>query len=614
MVNQKSHFEHLFITKKHARTFKHGIESSKANDIEINSKANIIYIDEDEEIYYNDTIKSSINSCDKFIISGLFDDLSYLLLYPQEIWDKTYLHFWGGDFYRFRNINHASNGLSHSFELLLEAVSRCKAILTVVDADYEELVSVTGIHKLHFEAPMPENDDFLKCCDVKCFDDNHSDKLLRIVVGNSASSDNCHIELFNMISWLSNYNVEIVCPLAYGEKSYRNTVISEGVRLFGNKISFMTEYMPLRDYISFLNSFDVGIYNTNRQQGLKNIMIMISLGKKVYLRTDTSIWAKLQHLGATVFPIESLLGININVFSPLSSYCRYSNSVCIKNFIETYSAQWEYILDNKSQRNYLLRRELPISINLHLTDHCNLNCKGCSHFAPIAKKYFLSENELILTLKRINRFGDNVVKEFCLMGGEPLLHPNLLKLLQLCREYLPVLPIKIISNGLLIMELDDIIWETCSKLGISVEITCYPIAYNYENLISYLQNKGVNAKLYVDRRDGVFRADVLNPKGENNIELNYARCRIGGIFPQVKNGKLFRCATAANIFIINNAFDKDFKYTSNDFLNLSDVINDDEIIEFLSSPSSFCKYCDLEFQHFEKWSISKHSPSEWGLI
>ena len=28
-------------------------------------------------------------------------------------------------------------------------------------------------------------------------------------------------------------------------------------------------------------------------------------------------------------------------------------------------------------------------IDIHLTDHCNLNCKGCTHFSPLAEDFYL---------------------------------------------------------------------------------------------------------------------------------------------------------------------------------------------------------------------------------
>ena len=31
---------------------------------------------------------------------------------------------------------------------------------------------------------------------------------------------------------------------------------------------------------------------------------------------------------------------------------------------------------------------------LHLVDHCNLNCRGCTHFSPLAEKKFFEQARL----------------------------------------------------------------------------------------------------------------------------------------------------------------------------------------------------------------------------
>ena len=39
------------------------------------------------------------------------------------------------------------------------------------------------------------------------------------------------------------------------------------------------------------------------------------------------------------------------------------------------------------QNEYKIRKLLPVTsigvIETHIVDHCNLNCKGCHHFAPL---------------------------------------------------------------------------------------------------------------------------------------------------------------------------------------------------------------------------------------
>ena len=40
--------------------------------------------------------------------------------------------------------------------------------------------------------------------------------------------------------------------------------------------------------------------------------------------------------------------------------------------------------------------------NVNLVDHCNLNCKYCDHFSPVAEEKYVDIKELERDFKRIN--------------------------------------------------------------------------------------------------------------------------------------------------------------------------------------------------------------------
>ena len=40
------------------------------------------------------------------------------------------------------------------------------------------------------------------------------------------------------------------------------------------------------------------------------------------------------------------------------------------------------------QKNKILK-STGLMFEVHLVDHCNLNCKGCSHFSPVSEKKFV---------------------------------------------------------------------------------------------------------------------------------------------------------------------------------------------------------------------------------
>ena len=616
MLNSMDEYEHVFVMKNKAKVFRSGIQSNKADTIKVDKKAYMIFIDNDSEVYENELVNRLVHEADWLVISGLFFDLTYFLKYGDDIWQKTYLHFWGGDFYCFRNsdMRDASPKKYRAKELLLEAVNRCYAILTVLDTDYEKISSILQIDKLHFEAPMPEDNKADLHVISEIIKKNYLKKnnsSLKIIIGNSASSANCHLEIFDQISWLVNEDVELYCPLSYGEVEYRDKVIENGKKVFGNKIHFLTEFMPLQEYVAFLNTCDIGIYNNNRQQGFKNITMMLCLGQKIFVRNNTAMKSKLDKLGIAVNGINEIVPGNMNVFRALDESVQSENRKRLEAFVNSYKGAWEYIFNIKSQRGFLKRGKCPITLSIHLTDHCNLNCKGCSHFAPVAPKNFITIEELERTVLLIKQSGEELYDGLCLMGGEPLLHPKLGELILICRKYLKKVPIKLVTNGICIMDVKEDIWKICCDNQIDVEITIYPISIDYEKRMDYLKHLGVNATVYVNRKDGEFRKDTLEIGGDNDIAWNYSKCRIGGLYPQIRDGKLYRCATAANSSILNEVFDTHFEQCDTDYLQLQDIHSASDLRYFLQTPSSFCRYCNIRKQRKLDWGISKKTIEEW---
>ena len=108
-------------------------------------------------------------------------------------------------------------------------------------------------------------------------------------------------------------------------------------KLFNTTFVPLIHYMAFDEYQKILNTCSVAIFATERQQAVGNILIMIWLGKKVFL-SDTSILYKyFIGIGLKVFSIQKDL---ISLFDEFSLECimnnreiiskRYSNNALIK--------------------------------------------------------------------------------------------------------------------------------------------------------------------------------------------------------------------------------------------------------------------------------------------
>jgi GTP 3',8-cyclase len=106
------------------------------------------------------------------------------------------------------------------------------------------------------------------------------------------------------------------------------------------------------------------------------------------------------------------------------------------------------------------------SLEAHVVDHCNLTCAECCSLSPLLPRWLASPASLERDLARARTVLAPGV--FKLVGGEPLLHPELVACLEVARRsgIAPVLSIT--TNGLLLERSDDALWQAVDALTISL--------------------------------------------------------------------------------------------------------------------------------------------------
>ena len=236
------------------------------------------------------------------VISGFWVQQE-VLRWPQALWDKTYIQFWGGDFYGFRGTHPWNRGRIKTWLCL----KRCKAYIHLINGEYERMMEIFSIPKPHFVAPMPGDPRYV--VDFKAYWKPKTDDVIRFLVGNSATRENQHKEAYDILTRFQKENIEIYSPLSYGDERYRDEVIQYGKRLFGDRYYPLTEFMNYGDYLELLSKMDVGVFNNNRQQALGNIFALLAMGKRVYIRDDISSWNSLRAAGYQMAAFHTLQSI-----------------------------------------------------------------------------------------------------------------------------------------------------------------------------------------------------------------------------------------------------------------------------------------------------------------
>ena len=259
-----------------------------------------------------------------------------------------------------------------------------------------------------------------------------------------------------------------------------------------------------------------------------------------------------------------------------------------------------------------LKKRKTLRFETDITGHCNLNCKGCNHFSPLGSEYFVNPDEFERDLKRLSQLSGRKNENIDLMGGEPLLHPEISRIAAITRRYFDG-PVNIITNGILLPEMNENFWQTCSKNKIKIIVTSYPVKLD-KKLIRQ------NAKKYSVRLS--MRKQIMNshtwcklPKdiqGAQDKNKNFKLCLVANFCISLKNGKMSACCLPLIAERFNNYFDKNFIVSDNDYIDIYKAVSIDEIYDFLNKPMPFCRYCKLlDWEVGIKWEVSRYEISEW---
>ncbi|NFF64914.1 TDP-N-acetylfucosamine:lipid II N-acetylfucosaminyltransferase [Clostridium sporogenes] len=151
------------------------------------------------------------------------------------------------------------------------------------------------------------------------------------LVGNSGYASSNHLDIIYKLKEIKNKDFCVLCPLAYGNKNYIEKLIKVSKDILGDRFIPLTNFMELEEYTSFLSQVDIAIMNHNRQQAVGNIILLLYLGKKVFLKKSVTTFSFLEKKGFEVFDIEDLVD-DINSIEEIKLNSLKNQENVIKNF------------------------------------------------------------------------------------------------------------------------------------------------------------------------------------------------------------------------------------------------------------------------------------------
>lgn len=256
------------------------------------------------------------------------------------------------------------------------------------------------------------------------------------------------------------------------------------------------------------------------------------------------------------------------------------------------------------------RRSKPLHIEFNLTDHCNLNCKGCSHYSPLAPAEFEPLASLESSMKGISEAeNSSLISEVYLIGGETLLYPHLKDAMLMARKYFPGVRLSIFTNGLLLPKMDRDFWETARATDCVMAVTRYPLGFDYEKVENLCRDNGVEVQVFGDRgEDNSFFRLPLDPRKRQPRWLSHFRCGAFGCIT-VDHGRIFPCSQSACIGHLNSRFGTEFRWEPGDFIPAAELGDARRLLRLRNRPVPFCGYC----MHWQptKYGPSRRTADEW---
>lgn len=260
------------------------------------------------------------------------------------------------------------------------------------------------------------------------------------------------------------------------------------------------------------------------------------------------------------------------------------------------------------RRRVLHRQPVLHSLEVHVTDHCNLNCKGCGHFSCISPRKFTDPEQFDRDMRRLSELLSNI-EILSLLGGEPLLHKEVLSFVSSARRAFPMAQVHLVTNGVLLPRMDDAFWRSLAENNVRINISDYPI----ERDDAYIRSKADEFEVdlwYSDSRSQ-FYAIPLRESGECDPSRSFASCRELANCPFLQEGRIYPCAYAPLAHIPEERFGMKLPVGEADSIDIYGDVDGLDIMEFLARPIPFCRYCDLDkLRHFD-WDQTSRDASEW---
>lgn len=277
-------------------------------------------------------------------------------------------------------------------------------------------------------------------------------------------------------------------------------------------------------------------------------------------------------------------------------------------------------IEERIENKYDVRHFMPkplLTVEVQLAEHCNLNCAYCDHCSCIAQPEFLEVESFASDMARLSGLFDGEMQFIKLMGGEPLLHPQIAEFMRIARQAFPIGHILVVTNGVLLPKQPEDFWLACKEYDVWITPTEYPCNIDYDTSQALAEKYGVRFMFYGQYCGGNHMEKTMNKQlfdidGLQAPRQSFILCNSANDCLFLQKGRMYTCPVCPTSRHFSRQFGVELRISNKDFIDIYEAKSGQEILEFLSKPIPFCRYCDKRNAVTGlKWKQTEKSISEW---
>lgn len=182
-------------------------------------------------------------------------------------------------------------------------------------------------------------------------------------------------------------------------------------------------------------------------------------------------------------------------------------------------------------------------VEINAAEHCNLSCRSCSHQSPIMPRRYVDPERVysdLSTLATVYHAG-----QVSLLGGEPLLHPDLPAVAEAARRSGVADGVRVVTNGVLLPRMTPSFWAAVDEVRVSM----YPGHELEAGEIEHCRRMAAEHRvtLKIKAMDEFFESyAALGTKDSTLVKRVYESCTVAHLWRchLVTEGWFFKCPHA----------------------------------------------------------------------